>query len=158
MNCIMNKTLHLFALLIGIAFFSGCTIQETPFEYTAAQEALLNRLEGNVYMAQDPEDEDQTSTLAIETLYMPPHWVFAIDRGFTIYGIMEYSKFMGGELSDGYPLQLYFNLDKEGEQMTLAIAPDYEMLGEIVIDFPTETSLRMTIDSFGEMVFYLIEE
>jgi hypothetical protein len=65
---------------------------------------------------------------------------------------------MGGELNEGYPLQLYFNLSKDGEQMTLAIAPDYEMLGEIVIDFPSETSLRMTIESLGEMVFNLVEE
>jgi len=70
MNYIMNKALHVFPLLIGLAFFSGCTIQE----------ALLNRL---------------------------------------------------GENS---------------------------MPGETVINFPSETSLRMTIESFGKMVFQLGEE
>ncbi|MDD2538892.1 MAG: hypothetical protein WC377_06250 [Bacteroidales bacterium] len=154
----MNKTLHVLAFLSGIVLFAGCTIQEVPFEYSAAQAQVLARLDGNIYLAQDPDDEDQTATLMIETLYMPPHWTFVLGRGFTVYGIMAYSKFMGGELNEGYPLQLYFNLSKDGEQMTLAIAPDYEMLGEIVIDFPSETSLRMTIESLGEMVFNLVEE
>lgn len=154
----MNKTLHVLAFLSGIVLFAGCTIQEVPFEYSAAQAQVLARLDGNIYLAQDPDDEDQTATLMIDTLYMPPHWAFVLGRGFTVYGIMSYSKFMGGELNEGYPLQLYFNLSKDGEQMTLAIAPDYEMLGEIVIDFPSETSLRMTIESLGEMVFNLVEE
>ena len=154
----MNKTLHVLAFLSGIVLFAGCTIQEVPFEYSAAQAQVLARLDGNIYLAQDPDDEDQTATLMIDTLYMPPHWAFVLGRGFTVYGIMSYSKFMGGELNEGYPLQLYFNLSKDGEQMTLAIAPDYERLGEIVIDFPSETSLRMTIESLGEMVFNLVEE
>ncbi|HHV04026.1 MAG: hypothetical protein PHV69_01175 [Bacteroidales bacterium] len=144
--------------LLGLLLSAGCTIQETPFAYTTAQAELLERLSGNVYLAEDPEDEAQTATLALDTLYMPPYWVFTGGRGFTVYGIMKFSKFTWGEINDDYPLDLCFNLNKEGDQMALAIAPDFEMLGKITIDFPSETSLRMTLESFGEMLFEQVDE
>ncbi len=56
----------------------------------------------------------------------------------------------------GYPLQFFFNLSKDGELLTMALSPDFEMLGEMFLYFPTETTLRLVMPE-GEMIFTLDE-
>jgi hypothetical protein len=151
------KNLILYSIAVtGLLFSAGCTIQETTFNYTAAQTQILNRLQGNVYMAEDPDDQAQTATLVLDTLYVPPRWFFVYDRGYNVYGMMEYSKFTNGVINDGYPLQIFFNLSKDGNRMTMALSPDFEMLGELFLYFPTETTLRLVMPE-GEMIFALVE-
>ena len=50
----------------------------------------------------------------------------------------------------------YFNLSKDGNRMTMALSPDFEMLGELFLYFPTETTLRLVMPE-GEMIFALVE-
>jgi hypothetical protein len=151
------KNLILFSIaLSGFLFTSGCTIQETAFNYTAAQTMILDRLQDNVYIAQDPDDQAHTATMVLDTLYVPPRWFFVYDRGYNVYGIMEFSKLTSGVIDEGYPLQMFFNLSKDGEHMTMALSPDFEMLGEMFLYFPTETTLRLVMPE-GEMIFTLDE-
>ncbi|HOG25919.1 MAG TPA: hypothetical protein PLM86_07010 [Bacteroidales bacterium] len=152
----MKNLVLLSIALTGFLLVTGCTIQETAFNYTTAQTQVLERLQGNVYRAEDPDDQAQTATLALGTLYVPPRWFFVSDRGYNVYGTMEFSKFTSGVINDGYPLQLFFNLSKDGEHMTMALSPDFEMLGEMFLYFPTQTTLRLVVPE-GEMTFILVE-